>query len=511
MELQKARCFAVHRLFRKKREQVKPAQQNKTVKKTASSKDKNLSFFQETFHETNDLMIREIDAKTSMIYISTLAENEKIERQILMPANHSKEALERLINKAPAIEDLNEGIKELLRGKTLLVVDGEKKIRTYSTTSSYHRDVEEPDNEKVIRGSHEGFIENLQVNLNLIRRKIESENLCVRYYKVGAVTRTNVALVYLDNLTDKEVLNIIDTRLKSIATDTIVNPGFIEEFIEDAPFSPFPHTLGTERPDRVISNLLEGRVALISEDSPSALIMPVTFFAFYQSPDDYNSRWITGTFIRLIRLMSFLIAIGLPGFYIAIAGFHFEVIPDELVLPLKASVTGIPYPPFFEAFFMVITIELIREAGIRLPTPVAQTIGIVGGLVIGNAVVMAGLISNIMIIIIAITAIASFVAPSNEMSTTMRVLNFPIIIAAATFGFTGIVVVLMFILIHLCRLESYGTPYFAPVAPLNWTDLKDTFIRVPVWLMNRRPKDAHPHKEKKEWMSRGWKYDQKRK
>lgn len=492
-----------------KKQQKKNQQQKPFVKVQTSLKD-NIAFFKKSFHESSDLMEKKLDGRTSILYIATLVENEKIERQIILPAERSKDALELVISKSPAIDDLNVGIDHLLRGQTLLFVDGETKIRTFATTASYHREVQEPDNEKVIRGSHEGFIENLQVNLNLIRKKIESEDLCVRFHTVGNQTKTNVALVYLDNLVDKDVLKNVSTRIESISTDTIVNPGFIEEFIEDSPFSPFPQTLNTERPDRVIANLLEGRIALVSEDSPSAMIMPVTFFAFYQSPDDYNSRWITGTFIRTIRLVSFLIAIGLPGFYIAIAGFHFEVIPDELVLPMKASVTGIPYPPFFEALFMLVTIELIREAGIRLPTPVAQTIGIVGGLVIGNAVVMAGLISNIMIIIIAVTSIATFVAPSNELSTTMRVLNFPVIIAAAIFGFTGIMFTFMFFLIHLCRLESYGTPYFAPVSPLNLRDLKDTFVRLPVWMMNRRPQDAHPQKKKKEWLSRGWKDDQRK-
>ncbi|HEX7063714.1 MAG TPA: spore germination protein, partial [Bacillales bacterium] len=182
---------------------------------------------------------------------------------------------------------------------------------------------------------------------------------------------------------------------------------------------------------------------------------------------------------------------------------------DELVLPLKTSVNDIPYPPLFEAIFMVITIELIREAGIRLPTSIGQTIGIVGGLVIGDAVVMAGLISNIMIIIIALTAISSFVVPSNEMSTAVRILTFPLMFSAATLGFVGIVFALMLLLIHLCKLESYGTPYFAPLAPFKWKDLKDTFIRLPLWMMDQRPSDPHPQKMKRERKSRGWKNDKR--
>jgi spore germination protein KA len=284
-----------------------------------------------------------------------------------------------------------------------------------------------------------------------------------------------------------------------------MNPGYIEEFIENTSYSPFPQTLSTERPDRVMGNLMDGRIALMSEGSPTALILPVTFFAFYQSPDDYNARFISGTFIRMIRLISFIIAIVLPSFYIAVAGHNFEVIPDQLLLPLKTSVNNIPYPPLFEALFMVLTIELIREAGIRLPTPVGQTIGIVGGLVIGNAVVMAGLISNIMIVIIALTAVSSFVVPSNAMSTAVRFLTFPLIFMSSMFGFVGIMFSLLFLLIHLCKLESFGTAYLAPIAPLNLDNLKDAFVRIPLWKHNKRPSDAQPETLKAEEPSRGWK------
>jgi spore germination protein KA len=253
---------------------------------------------------------------------------------------------------------------------------------------------------------------------------------------------------------------------------------------------------------------MEGRVAIMVEGSPTALMAPSTFFMFYQAPDDYNMRWYTGTFVRLIRLASFIIAIGLPAFYIAVVAFHFEVIPDELIMPVKSSINEIAYPPLLEALVMVIIIELIREAGIRLPQPIGQTIGIVGGLVIGDAVVRAGLVSNLMVIVIALTAIASFVVPSNELSTSLRLLTFPLIILAGSLGFVGIIFGMMMILIHLTRLESFGTPYFAPIAPLRLKDLKDTFIRMPIYKMNNRPKDSRAIKRKAIEPSREWKKDE---
>src|SRR5699024_6880779 len=206
-----------------------------------------------------------------------------------------------------------------------------------------------------------------------------------------------------------------------------------------------------------------------------------------------------------IRLMSFLIAVTLPAFYTAVIAFHFEVIPDALVLPIKASIKDIAYPPIIEALVMVITIELIREAGVRLPTPIGQTIGIVGGLVIGDAVVRAGLISNVMIVIIAVTAIASFVVPSTEMSATLRMLIYPMILSAAPLVFIVMLFAIMILLIHLLKLESFGTPYFSPCAPLKWKGLKDTFIRVPIWKMNKRPADTHVEELKRQTDLRGWK------
>ncbi len=257
--------------------------------------------------------------------------------------------------------------------------------------------------------------------------------------------------------------------------------------------------------DRVIGHLNEGRVAVFMEGNPSCLLIPVTFFAFFQSPDDYNSRWMIGSFIRAMRLVSIIIAVNLPAFYIAVIGFHFEVLPDDLVLPVVSSIRNIPFPPLIEALVMELTIELIREAGVRLPSRIGQTIGIVGGLVIGDAVVRAGLISNTMIVVVAITAVAAYSIPTTEMSDAVRFLRFPHMLLASTFGFVGIMFGFMFTLSHLCRLESFGTAYFAPWAPFRLKDIKDTFIRLPLWKFNTRPLDSKPRIMQKQSLSRGWK------
>ncbi|MGA9174209.1 MAG: spore germination protein, partial [Thermoactinomyces sp.] len=314
---------------------------------------------------------------------------------------------------------------------------------------------------------------------------------------------------YMQHLANPELIEKVDQRLRAISTDTILSPGFIQEYIEDHPFSPFPQALNTERPDRTMANLMEGRVAIFSEADPTALIIPTTLFAFYQTPDDYHSRWIVGSFVRLIRFSAFLIAFILPAFYITVVSFQPEILPVNLGYSIQSTLQTIPFPPVMEALLMELTMELIREAGIRLPSPVGQTIGIVGGLVIGDAVVKAGFISYTMIIVVALTSIASFVVPSNDMSTSIRVLRFPLMISAALFGIIGILFGVMAIIIHLCKLNSFGTPYLSPIIPLRIRDLKDTLIRFPVWKLNERAQDPHPQVLNQERTSREWEQNEK--
>ncbi|WP_101843338.1 spore germination protein [Halobacillus sp. Marseille-P3879] len=472
----------------------------------------NINYILTAFKRTEDLKVRILKkGEAALLYFESLVDQEKVQLSIFNPVEIGKVDSIHAIPNAKESTNLEEAIKSLLRGHAVYLEEGSRQISLFNVTSVFNRSVEEPANEKVVRGSHDGFVENIMININLLRKRIEHRDLKVKLYKVGKKTNTNVAIIYMEGLADPEIVLNMQKRVETIDSEMIQSPGYVEEFIEDSPWSPFPQMLNTERPDRVVANLMEGRIALFTEGSPTCLVAPATFFMFYQAPDDYNTRWYTGTFIRLIRLASFIIAIGLPAFYIAVVSFHFEVIPDDLITPVKASINEIAYPPVVEALVMVVIIELIREAGIRLPSPVGQTIGIVGGLVIGDAVVRAGLISNIMVIVIALTAIASFVVPSNELSTSLRLLTFPLICLSATLGFVGLIFGFLLITVHLTKLESYGVPYFAPVAPLRLTDLKDTFVRFPIFMMKKRPKDAHPMDYKAMGESREWKKNEQSK
>lgn len=481
------------------------------------SVEENLTYIQNAFFHTEDLKTRTISyqgKKGLLVYLNSTTDFSKIMNGILTPLSRStgEKPFEEVIT-SPHVEKnthLNSVIEEIVHGRVAVLFEGLNVCYIVQAHAIYKRDVSEPDNEKVIRGSHEGFVENLIVNIHLIRKRMENRQLTVKYHTLGKETRTKTALMYMHNLVNPQVVKEIERRLKDIRADQMLSPGFIQEYIEERTFSIFPQMLNTERPDRVMGQLMEGRVALLMEGSPTVLIAPITFSAFYQSPDEYNARPVVGSFIRLIRFLSFFTAVFLPAFYIAVVSFHPEVVPSELVWAMRSSVKEIPFRPILEALLLELTVELIREGGIRLPSPVGQTIGIVGGLVIGQSAVEAKLVSNTMIIVVALTAIASFVVPSNEMGASVRILRFPLMFMAAFLGFPGITFGVIFLLIHLARLESFGTPYFAPAMPFRLRDMKDTLIRFAVWQLDERPVETKPQRLKQESDSRGWLRDDRK-
>ncbi|SER71880.1 spore germination protein [Salipaludibacillus aurantiacus] len=446
----------------------------------------NKVYLKETLNYTEDLIEKPftIDAHTcSVMFLESLTDEEKMEKNLYSKLNHvhSIEALEDTLKNMDASKLLHvsEAVPHILAGKCLLFIDGLDYCYTLNTNKIILRDIGQPENEQIIRGAHQGFVESLMVNIYLLRQMVQHPQLTIRFKKVGEKKNTKVCIVHVEGIADKKVLNEIDRRLSKIDSDKLISSGVIEEYLEDFPYSPFPQFMSTERPDRCALNLLDGKIVLFVEGEGTALLLPMSFLSFYQSNDDYNSRWYAGTFFRLLRMFSFVTSVTLPGIYIAIISFHFEIIPYGMTFVIKDAVEEIPYPPIVEAFFMELTLELIREAGVRLPSPIGQTIGIVGGLVIGDAVVNAGFVSSVMIIVVALTAISSFAVPANEMSMSVRLLRFPIMIMASLLGFLGIVFCLNIYLIHLCKLTSLGKPYFYPFAPFHFKGILKDVLRFP--------------------------------
>lgn len=464
----------------------------------------NIFFVQNSLVHTEDLILHPLTQNESLFYMGPLVDSKEIANKVLtFVMNHEEEIIcdEKTTN-------LYEITNLLLDGYVIFISEGMAYAAAFNLATQEKRSVQEPLSEKILKGSHAGFIENLDTNIQLIRTAIKNPKLMVRYLTLGERSHTKVAVIYIEDLVNDEVIRELFRRLSYAKVDYIQSPGTIQEFIEDETYSPFPQMLNTERPDRVVANLMEGRFAIIADGSPTAMIAPISFFAFIQTPDDYNNRWLIGSFLTLFRTMSIMVALGLPSLYIAVVSFHYEIIPFELVLALKGTLEFVPIPPIIEAVSMLIILELLSEAATRLPSPIAQTIGVVGGLVIGTAVVEANLVSNSMVVVVALTAVASYTLPITEMGTTIRLLSFPLMVAASLFGLVGIVFGLMVILLHLCKLESFGTPYFTPLAPFKLSENKDTIIRLPLWKFIKRPTGPRPKDIVRTGQPRGWKRDE---
>lgn len=405
-----------------------------------------------------------------------------------------KEGFRRLANQLISLTEVREEqdfekiVLQIIAGDTVIFVDTVPKALICGARGWEGRRVEEPQNEAVVRGPREGFTETLKTNVSLVRRRVKDPRLRFDPHQIGSRTKTSVALAYIEDIAPKELVQEVTDRLKGIETDSILETGYIEEFIEDSPWSPFPQMARTERPDIVASSLLEGQVAILVDGSPFALIAPVVFFQLLLAAEDYYERWIIGSFIRLLRMTMFFISLFLPSLYVAVTTFHQEFLPTPLVLSIAAQREGVPFPAFVEAVGMEIAFEMLREAGLRLPRTIGQAVSIVGALVIGEAAVSAGLVAPAMVIVVAATGIASFSAPAYNLAISARLLRFPVLVSAATLGLFGVGISAALIMAHLASLRSFGVPYMSPLAPFHGADLKDIFIRTPWWSMWTRPR-----------------------
>ncbi|RCW41510.1 spore germination protein [Paenibacillus prosopidis] len=384
-----------------------------------------------------------------------------------------------------SFDKLLEGI---LSGDTAILFEGNDCGLLIESKGWEERGVQEPTSQTVIRGPKEGFSENLITNIALVRRKIKDPNLWLEHFHVGRVTKTNVSIMYINGIAMETALKEVRERIGRIQIDGILESGYIEEFIQDKGFTLFPTIYNTERPDVIAAGLLEGRIAILIDGTPFTLLVPALFTQFFQSAEDYYQRSDISTLIRLLRYVALMIALLAPPLYIAITTYHHDMLPSGLLISLIAQREGIPFPAFFEALMMEVTFELLREAGIRLPRAVGQSISIVGALVIGQAAVQAGIVSAVMVIVVSITAISSFVIPAYNMGIPIRMLRFGMMGLAASFGLFGITAGIILIVQHLCHLRSFGVYYMSPYAPVIPEDKKDAGIRVSWRNMLTRPR-----------------------
>lgn len=430
----------------------------------------------------------------TLAYISSLVD-EKILHEVALPKLLEKGF--RRIEDAKQIlplaeveisQDKGQIEQELFNGSVLLMVDGEKgKYCFFPAHKEIVRAISLPEIEFSVLGPKEAFVESLKQNLNLIRKRIPVKELIVEELTIGDLSKTKVAILHVESIANVENVNTVRQRLKAIDFDEITDSSYILQMISDNEKSPFPQILDTERPDRVVATLAEGKVVVLVDGSPHALITPTTLVEFFNSFEDYLLNWTLSSFIRVIRLLAIAFSVLATPIYVATISYHYELIPEDLLSTLVASRRNIPFPPILEALFLELTIELLREAGARLPTKVGQTIGIVGGIVIGTASVEAGLTSNVLLIIIALAALASFTTPVYRVGNTIRLIRFPFLIFAELWGLLGILICFCFVMTHLLRLTSMGRPYLEPLYPPRWYDLRETFLRMPFTALRKRP------------------------
>lgn len=386
---------------------------------------------------------------------------------------------------------------DILFGSIALLVDGIPECFLIGEALTKSRDVNEPESEALVRGPRLGFVENLADNTALLRRSGKNPDLTMIGIEIGEVSKKELVIAYISGIADSKLIEEVKKRIKRIEIDSAPDSGYIEQLIEDNYLSPFPQIQSTERPDRVISALMEGRVAILLDGSPFALIAPVTFQMLIQSPEDYYERWYAATLVRLLRYLSCFIALFAPSLYIAFISFHQGLIPTKLVFHIAATRGGVPFPPLIEALIMEVSIEVLREAGLRLPKPIGQSLGIVGGLIIGQAAVEAGIVSTIMVIVVAVTAIASFTLPQYNVGIALRMLRFVSMIFASIFGLYGVILFFLLLCSHLVKLKSFGVPYLSPAAPIRFSDWKDFILRAPSFMMKNRPKSTQPKRTRR--------------
>lgn len=471
--------------------------------------DENTEMLQTILGNSPDVILREFtcgseqELKIALFFLDGMANkaiiNESIIRPLIYDTHMFDDKKARVINDVEDIQNylvsvgdvkkldsIADMVAGFLYGDTLLLLDGCSEVLLIDTKGWESRGIQEPSSDQVVRGPREGFTETIRFNTALLRRKILNPNFTVEQMVIGEKTRTNVAIVYLKGVVNPKTVTELKHRLSRIKTDAILESGYIEQFIEDAPFSVFSTVGNSEKPDIAAAKILEGRIAILVDGTPFILTVPMLFIEGFQAAEDYYSRPYYASIVRMLRFIAFFISLLAPAVYVALTTFHQELIPTSLIITMAAASEGTPFPALLEALGMIIMYEILREGGVRLPSQVGQALSIVGALVIGQAAVEAGLIGAPMVIVIAVTSISSFLVVSH--TDALAMLRFLLLILAGILGAFGIIIGLLGILIHLSALRSFGVPYLSPISPLTLRDLKDVFIRAPIWLMHKRPR-----------------------
>jgi spore germination protein KA len=471
----------------------------------SDSIEQNEAFFHELFKNDDMVVYRHFEnqsdpaIKCCAIFVAGMVNSEIINENIIWPiiskvlpkkSQLPLEVIQTQVIMAHDVQktkDLHKLTEALNTGNTLLLYDGAVEALIINTQGWQTRAITEPENEKSLRGPKEGFTESLMMNLSMLRRKLNTYHQSkFKFKSLGSRAHTKACICYIEGLANPAILAELEKRLDQIQLDGILGTGYIDEFIKDAPLSPFKTIGSTERPDVVAGKMLEGRIALLLEGSPVALTLPHIFIEYFQSGDDYYINFFFSSISRIIRITSFIFTISVPAIYLALTNFHPEILPTPLLLSISAARQGVAFPTIIELLVLGFAFEIIREAGNRMPTTIGQALSIVGALILGQAAVEARIVSAPMVIVTGLTAVTGLMIPG--LSGAIIILRFIFVILATFIGFYGYIFGMIGLLLHLFDIRSFGVPYMTPLNSLNLQDIKDTVVRAPWWYMENRPK-----------------------
>ncbi|MGE6486870.1 spore germination protein [Paenisporosarcina sp. NPDC076898] len=481
----------------------------KTVNQVSTVLANNIQQMQTIFGDSSDVrMIHFLEKPVPFVlyYIEGLINKKQLDSSVIEPINNwqrtkgksgkATDVIHQLdvsaeISSNQQVEDV---IMSILKGQVAIFVEGLNEAFTVPLETWPSRAVEEPIAQTIVRGSREGFTETLLVNTSLIRRRLMDPTLRFKSFQVGNITKTPILVAYLESQVEQDVLQEVLKRVANVNTNKVFESGMLEELIQEKGYSPFPTFQATERPDSAAAALVEGKVLIMMEGTPFALITPTTFISFFQAAEDYYHHFDISTLTRFIRIIAFFLSISLSAIFIAVTTYHHELIPTSLLVSLAAQREGVPFPAFVEALLMEIMFEILREAGIRMPRPIGSAVSIVGAIVIGESAVAAGLVSPAIVIVVALSAISSFVSPYYAHSGAARLLRFVNMTFAATAGIFGIIFFFLGLLIHLCSRTSMGKPFFTPILSFHPDKLKDGIFRFPLWWTQTKFHRKRAHK-----------------
>jgi len=464
-----------------------------------SELQQSLAWIQDEWAKCADVQYQHLHVQgvpVCLVFINNLIDQDAAQRALMEPLTRYEQGQVTL----PALKDtLNALMTEdtsqisaihqaIAAGKVVALVDGQSGALLVDVNKFPGRAIETSQNEPTIQGPQEAFIESLQTNLALIRKRLRTSKLKIETMQMGTKTNVQLALLYVEGIVKPSLVEEAHQRLQRIQIDGIISSNEIREMIDDAPFSPFRLTEVTERPDRTVAGLLQGRICFLIDGTPTSIAVPVVFVSGLSSAEDYYGHFMTALPLRILRHAMYWSSLLLPSLYIALLSYNQDLVPTPLLISLEAQHEGIPFPTIVEALGMQTAFEALREAGLRLPRTIGQSVSIVGALIIGDAAVNASIVSPGMVIVVAAAGVASYTIPSQDLVNTNRILQYPFMIVASLLGLYGIVALGLVLVIHMVSLRSFGVPYMAPLAPFSWPEMRDTFIRAPWWAMNQRPR-----------------------